>query len=263
MNQTPLKLYWWNAKPNFGDALSQLVTAHASGRAVVHAEPRDAEVFAVGSILQFARRVWGKEGRPSHRPTIWGTGMLGALRTDFVEHVDVAMLRGPITASLLGLKVESYGDPGVLTSEALGKKPEQHDRIGLVLHHGQLGHPSVKALLKSEPSVEYIDVQGTPEEVCPKIGACKHVISSSLHGLIVADSYGVPNTWLDPLKQPRMKYYDYAAGIGRVLPLPLKHDDIKAALPAMHEGALPYAASLAEAKQRLISDFPAHLRAGA
>ena len=262
MADTPLKLYWWDAKPNFGDTLSRVVTAYASGREVVHAAPRKAEIFAVGSVLQFAKRVWGNDNRPQHRPAIWGTGMMNALKADFVEHVDIHMLRGPITASLLGVKTECFGDPGVLTAEALGALPERHDKIGLVLHHSQLGDARIVALLNTEPRVHYIDVQGTPEDVCREIGACAHVISSSLHGLIVADSYGVPNTWLDPMAHARMKYYDYAAGVGRVMPLPLKHDDIAAALPKLAMGELPYANGIAEAKERLIENFPAHLKAG-
>lgn len=262
MAEAPLKLYWWDAKPNFGDELSRIVTGFASGRAIVHAPPRKAEIFAVGSVLQFAKRAWGKEGRPAHRPAIWGTGMMTALKTDFVEHMDIHMLRGPITASLLGVKTESYGDPGLLTAEALGPRPERHDRIGLVLHHSQLGDARIAALLEAETRLAYIDVQGSAEEVCRAIGACAHVISSSLHGLIVADSYGVPNTWLDPMAHARLKYYDYAAGVGRVLPLPLAHENIAAALPTLATGELPYASGLAAAKERLIRNFPSHLRAG-
>ncbi|WP_298679684.1 polysaccharide pyruvyl transferase family protein [uncultured Lentibacter sp.] len=263
MAAAPLKLYWWDAKPNFGDVLSRIVTGYASGRAVVHAQPRDAELFAVGSILQFAKRVWGKDTRPAHRPVIWGTGMMGALRNDFVAHVDIAMLRGPISAALLGVKTESFADPGVLTAEALGERPVREDKVGLVLHHAQLGDPRVTALLQAQPALHYIDVQQSPEQVCREIGRCAHVISSSLHGLIVADSYGVPNTWLDPMQHGRLKYYDYAAGVGRVMPLPLRHEDIAAALPGLATGDLPYASAVAEAKERLIRDFPAHLKAGA
>ncbi|MCW1955065.1 MAG: polysaccharide pyruvyl transferase family protein [Roseobacter sp.] len=263
MAEAALSLYWWNAKPNFGDALSQSVTAFAAGRPVVHAAPRAAELFAVGSILQFAKRVWGNDTRPAHRPAIWGTGMMAPLKTDFVAHVDIHMLRGPITAALLGVKTEAYGDPGVLSAEAFGARPERHDKIGLVLHHSQLGDPRIAALLKAEAAVHYIDVQGPAETVCREIGACAHVISSSLHGLIVADSYGVPNTWLDPMQHARLKYYDYGAGVGRVMPLPLTHDEIAAALPRLGTGDLPYASGIAEAKDRLIENFPAHLKAGA
>ena len=40
---TPLRLYWWNAVPNFGDAISPVIVGHLSGREVRHAAPKDAE----------------------------------------------------------------------------------------------------------------------------------------------------------------------------------------------------------------------------
>lgn len=260
MSDTPLKLFWWAAKPNFGDALSQIVTQHAAGRPVVHAGPREAEMFALGSILQIARRVYGKPDHPKHRPVIWGSGMMSPIRTAFLDHVDVAMVRGPITASLLGLDTELYGDPGLLTADALGPV-ERHDRTGLLLHHSQLGHPEIAALIKDEPSIEYIDVRKGPEEVCRAIGACRHVISSSLHGLIVADAYGVQNTWLDPMSHGRLKYYDYAASIARPLGLPMRHEDIRKALPGLPDGPLTYKDGIDKAKQDLMTHFPAALRA--
>jgi len=260
MNDTPLKLFWWAAKPNFGDALSQIVTQHAAGRPVVHAGPREAEMFALGSILQIARRVYGKPDHPKHRPVIWGSGMMSPIRTAFLDHVDVAMVRGPITASLLGLDTELYGDPGLLTADALGPV-DRHDRTGLLLHHSQLGHPEIAALIENEPSIEYIDVRQGPEEVCRAIGACRHVISSSLHGLIVADAYGVQNTWLDPMSHGRLKYYDYAASIARPLGLPMRHEDIRKALPGLPDGPLAYTDGINKAKHDLMTHFPAALRA--
>lgn len=263
MASSALKLYWWNAKPNFGDELSRLVTAHAAGREVVHAEPRHAEIFALGSIMQFVRRCFRGKGFGVERPVIWGTGMMRPIGVDFVEAVDVAVLRGPITASLLGVKTEKYGDPGLLTAEALGDVPERSDKIGLILHHSQLGDARVRAALAKEPRLHYIDVQASAADVCREIATCAHVISSSLHGLIVADSYGIPNTWLDPMKHARLKYYDYAAAVERALPLPLGHDDILEVLPKLPTGALGYMDGIAKAKETLMTEFPARLRVGA
>tara|TARA_R100000908_G_C3695911_1_gene108346 strand:+ start:297 stop:455 length:159 start_codon:yes stop_codon:yes gene_type:complete len=45
---TPLRLHWWKAVPNFGDALSPVVLAHVAGRRVEHAGVRKAEVWAIG-----------------------------------------------------------------------------------------------------------------------------------------------------------------------------------------------------------------------
>ncbi len=99
-----------------------------------------------------------------------------------------------------------------------------------------------------------------PEEVCRAIGACRHVISSSLHGLIVADAYGVQNTWLDPMSHGRLKYYDYAASIARPLGLPMRHEDIRKALPSLPDGPLAYTDGINKAKHDLMTHFPATLR---
>ncbi len=262
MSDAPLKLYWWNAKPNFGDELSRLVTAHAAGRDVVHAPPKEAEIFALGSIMQFVRRTFRGGGFGVERPVIWGTGMMKAIGPDFVDAVEIAVLRGPITASLLGVQTERFGDPGLLTAEAIGEVPEREERIGLILHHAQLGDARVQDALAREPRLHYIDVQGAADVVCREIATCAHVISSSLHGLIVADSFGIPNTWLDPMDHARMKYYDYAAAIGRALPLPLRHDEIVEMLPSLSQGDLPYADGIAHAKETLMTEFPARLRGG-
>ncbi|WDH79453.1 polysaccharide pyruvyl transferase family protein [Microbacterium esteraromaticum] len=40
-----------------------------------------------------------------------------------------------------------------------------------------------------------IDVRDKPRKVCRQISGCSAIISTSLHGLIVADSYGVPAAW--------------------------------------------------------------------
>lgn len=41
------------------------------------------------------------------------------------------------------------------------------------------------------------------------------VISSSLHGIILAESYGVPAVLLDTGNKNLFKYYDYYEGTGR------------------------------------------------
>jgi len=51
MTSAPLKLHWWKAVLNFGDALSQHVVAYMSGREVVHAGPKGAEIWAIGSLM--------------------------------------------------------------------------------------------------------------------------------------------------------------------------------------------------------------------
>ena len=259
----PIRLYWWKGVPNFGDALSALVVAHVSGRAVRHAGPKNCEMLAIGSLIQVMRRNYGDPAPDGRRPVIWGAGLLHPVGSiGFLENVEVALLRGPLSADLLGLRMRAFGDPGLLVGDLLGELPARDDRIALVPHHSMLADPALAALLDAEPALELIDVAGDALEVCRRIASCRHVISASLHGLIVADACGVPSTWLMPGGQQHLKYYDYAASVGRPLDIPLTLDEVPAHLRGLKDDdGLAWAEGIARARADLLTAFPAHMRA--
>ena len=68
----PIALHWWKAVPNFGDAISAMVVAHVSGRPVTHAGAGKADLFAIGSIIQVARRAHQEARADGVKPWIWG-----------------------------------------------------------------------------------------------------------------------------------------------------------------------------------------------
>ena len=49
------------------------------------------------------------------------------------------------------------------------------------------------------------------EKVVDYIYSCDIILSSSLHGIIIADAYNIPNIWLDefPLNEGHFKFKDY------------------------------------------------------
>ena len=261
MRSEPLRLYWWKGVPNFGDTLSALVVAHVSGRAVRHAGPKGCEMLAIGSLIQVMRRNYGEPPPDGRRPVIWGAGLLHPVgTTGFLENVDVALVRGPLSADLLGLRMRAFGDPGLLVADLLGDLPAQADRIALVPHHSMLGDPALAALLEKERALELIDVAGDALEVCRRIAACRHVISASLHGLIVADACGVPSSWMMPGGQQLLKYYDYATSVGRPLDMPLTLAEVPAHLRGLKDDdRLAWAEGVARARADLLTAFPAHL----
>lgn len=260
---TSLRLFWWKAVPNFGDALSRLVVAHLSGHEVRHAGPGQADLYAIGSILQIARRKYSEVKTYAQKPMIWGSGLLHAVSsTEFLSNVNIALLRGPITASLLGVKTQRFGDPGLLVADVLAPAPSKNHRIGLVPHHSQIEDPEIQTLANSSEEILLIDPRQDPATVCGQISACNHIYAASLHGLITADAYGVASTWVSPGDQGHLKYYDYAASIGRVLISPLAWDQIPDHLRNNNQPAeLAYGAGIARAQADLRNSFPARLRA--
>lgn len=256
----PLQLFWWKGVANFGDALSAIVVAHMCGREVTHRGPGMADLYAVGSLLQIARRQFSEKKTYRKKPWIWGSGLLHPVPQDFLGNVEIALLRGPITASLLGIKTDQFGDPGLLISEILPAAPSKTHRVGLVPHHSQLQDSQILALAQRSDDFLLIDPRQDPATVCCQISACDQIYASSLHGLITADSYGVPSTWVSPGDQAHLKYYDYAASIGRPMISPLAWDQIpEHAKTTTKQAELTYSGGIARAKVALRNSFPAQL----
>ncbi len=261
----PLKLFWYRKVRNFGDAISPVITAYVSGRPVVWASRAEAELFGLGSLIEMIAASHRDPRADGTRPWIWGTGCMTRDVPAFLENVRVAALRGPLSAEILGLETRDLGDPGLLIADALDHWPERTDRIGLIPHLSKVADPAWQALAADHPRLTLIDVTGPdPLEVVRQIASCAHVISSSLHGLITADAYGIPNTWLDPAYNhvaPQLKFRDYARSVGRQLFDPLDPAEIPARIAAGLPDEIPYIDGLLVSKSSLINAFPSDLKA--
>ena len=259
----PIKLFWWNQLPNFGDDLSRDVVAYVSGRDVVWAKPVRAELFAIGSIMSYARR--GAMGRKSSDlPAIWGSGCMAPMDAGFVKSLQPPkIVRGPITASLLDLTGVAFGDPGLLASRVYDVPTTQHDRIGIIPHHSEVDVPKIADLVASDRRFKLIDTRRPAEVVCAEIAACSQVFSSSLHGLIVADSFGVTNHWfaLNVIhRNPGLKFYDYATVIERALPPPLEVGDIARTSKQEPPPSLAYQDGIEKSQSNLLESFSMNIQ---
>jgi hypothetical protein len=64
--------------------------------------------------------------------------------------------------------------------------------------------------------VRVVDVRRGPTAVIKEIAACEHILSTSLHGLIAADSFNIPAVWArrEPdLWGGRFKFLDYESAV--------------------------------------------------
>jgi len=255
----PFRLYYW-PNANFGDALSPLVVQYVSGRRVVHTGPKRAQMFAIGSLLQGVARHFVTR-RPGVPPIFWGTGLLAPLHSlEFLENIDIRLMRGPIGASIANLAMRDFGDPGLLAPEVIGAPAGRKDRIVVVPHHSQMETPDIGKLKECDPKIRVVDPRQPPDIVCREIAGAAHVFASSLHGLIVADAYGVANTWMTPGALGRLKYFDYAASVGRALLYPVEIEDVALLASRVPTGELGYRDGIARSRASLLDSFPAELK---
>lgn len=260
-HMSPLRLHWWKAVPNFGDAINPLIVGHMARRVVEHAGPRKADLFAIGSMMQVVKRTQKEARESGEKLCVWGTGLLNPIfGHDFLDNVDVALLRGPVTAALLKLEHKQFGDPGLLVDTVLPFEGSRKDRIGIVPHYTLMEDAALLAFVASDPAYLLIDPRDDAAEVCLQIASCAHVFASSLHGLIVADAYGVRNTWIEPQGQSWLKYHDYAASIGRRdMRAPCSYAQVK----AVKSEPIDYGDGIEAARAALCDTFPARLTSAA
>ena len=174
-------------------------------------ENKEKRLFAIGSVLSFAM----------DDDVIWGTGINGRLlHKKFYRftQLDVRAVRGPLTRNFLKSELnidcpEIYGDPGLLFPILF---PEYQRKENPSNEYIIIPHFSEEFFY---PKSEYANVVYPTEPwqvVVEKILDSKFVISSSLHGVIIAEAYGIPARLLRISENESLfKYQDYYLGTGR------------------------------------------------
>lgn len=217
----PLKLYWAHGKPNFGDWLSPAICEALSGRPVEHVRPNGCDLVALGSILHRVKNGWW-----ARRVHVWGTGFIDDVAPRRSKHFYHAV-RGHKTAERLkGVEVGAFGDPGLLTDllvpdyQSIPKKYP----LGIVPHYQDKEHPAVAEFVARYPGTKVLDVFAELRPLLREFAACEMILSSSLHGLIVADSLGIPNARIKlsgRLRGGDFKFHDYYSVFGIRDPQPV------------------------------------------
>lgn len=208
------KAYWWKEVPNFGDALNPLLLERFADLKVEWGTISHSQIVSVGSVLE-------------HVPPLWDGVIVGAGRLveNSILHLHgyrsgitakILSLRGPLTARAFP-KVELLGDPGILADELVGPQEKQWD-LGIVPHFSDTELvPKFQALIPAGHSIRVIHPGQDPLTVLREIGACHRIVTSSLHGMIVADAFGIPRRVEISPKLSKdggdFKFRDYSASI--------------------------------------------------
>lgn len=219
---------WWMKTPypgNFGDILSPWIVEKVSGVPAKFGR-RDSSLLAIGSIIKFA----------TEKSTVWGSG--SARMSDRLSpKAQYKAVRGPLTKDLVlesgGKCPPIYGDPGLLLPQYLPRVNHQPTyKLGFIRHVSQ------NALNLKFDGVKDIRLTGagesTIERVVNDVVDCEMILSTSLHGIIVANAYGIPARWCaftdaaPTIAGDGLKFADYFLSVG--LPVqtvhPLKSTDV-------------------------------------
>lgn len=212
-----LPLFYWqeNKQINFGDHLSiKLVERIVNGpvrNCGKHPLKNEKQLLAIGSILFFA----------NNNDVIWGSGTNGKRPNKkdyrFVD-LDVRAVRGPLTRDFLfenfGISSpEIYGDPALLVPYFF---PEFQKQECPTYEYIVIPHYSEEKLFPKVLGDHVVYPTEPWDQVIQKICNSAFVISSSLHGVIIAEAFGIPARYLRITEnEPFIKYQDYYYGTNR------------------------------------------------
>lgn len=224
--------------PNMGDILNREVIHKCFGYDVVRRNYLIGKVSGIGSGLgnytlegNITKKILKKiSGIFFPEVYIWGTGFVSYKEKDekiYKKKIKFCAVRGELSKKriekLTGQNIKNMptGDAGILASYLLDSKIEKKYSVGIIAHYKEKNEKVFDTLLNKFPNSVIIDVQDTPLNVTRKIAECECIISSSLHGLIIADSLRVPNIHIvvtNNLLGDGFKFDDYYSAYG------LKHN---------------------------------------
>ena len=173
----------------------------------------------------------------SNRLCVWGAGLIDETHQLKRRPRHVYAVRGPLTRRALetqGIEAPPiYGDPALLFPRYYRPAFDTKFRLGIVPHYVDKDASWVE-FMRRDPECCVIDVTGDVHAFVDQICQCERVVSSSLHGVIVADAYGVPSLWIelsDAVRGGGFKFRDYYSSIGVSDAQPVRIRDASDATP--------------------------------
>jgi len=210
------RLRYYAGLLNWGDDVNVDIYKSITGKDPIKMHVLDKSpiehIMMVGSILSFA----------NEHSVVWGAGFMHKQSTMMGMPKKITAVRGPLTLKRLqelgfdGKVV--FGDPtlfiGIYFEFYEGPSVEEEYKYGVIPHYID------RKLIEGWPEdISFIDIQQRDFlKLFEQVRKCEKIITSSLHGLILADIFDKPALWVklsNNLAGDDMKFHDYFASIGR------------------------------------------------
>lgn len=256
--RVPEAVFYAHGIENLGDSMVPWLIRNVAHVDIPYSNPLASygpHLFAIGSILQYA----------TSDCYIWGSGFIQSNSKPKGRPELIAAVRGPLSqkrCQALGIDAPLlFGDPALLTSRFILKKHAPiPGRIGLVPHFvdwDRLSNPE----LGLQQRYHFIDIRTSDiENFSDEICKCEYVVSTSLHGVILSEAFGVPAVWCevsDNVVGKGFKFHDYFSGTGRAAHAARFRDLSNANLAKF---ICPPIENLTEIQESLLSAFPTRFK---
>lgn len=215
----PIKAYWWDGKPNFGDLIGPWLISEITGKTIINIKNQKISypIFTVGSIIEHIDIKYSKN-------IIWGSGLIQPLSSNwFIKRKlkkasigKICAVRGKLTKNQLQSKLDwnvpnIFGDPALLLPDYYQPNITLKVKKPIICPHFE--HKLFFENRIDKAIFDIIDVGENPKTVVDQIVNSSCCLSTSLHGIIVAQAYGVPWIWLricdKDLLGKDFKFYDF------------------------------------------------------
>ncbi len=209
-----MKVFWsrcGHGYGNFGDKLTPLFLDLLK-LPYQWAPAEEADLIGIGSLLE--------KIPDNYKGVVWTTGSMFETTRKHLSGAKILAVRGNFTAKNLGLSNDvATGDAGLLC-DLLSQPSTKNVKLGIIPHFVDQQNPALSELASLHPGLRIIDVCAPTFDVIQEVAACEHILSSSLHGLILADSLSVPNGWVEfsgsaeAISGKGFKFRDYYSNFG-------------------------------------------------
>ena len=206
--------YWSAGVVNFGDWAGPHILNRLTGRLPLlpsRAKLKTPVVYSVGSVLGWFDR---------NNVDVWGSGLMRPFTEEEeasrkkLTGVNIHAVRGKLTQQHLSDQIgwtvpDVYGDPALLLPRIYTPHRSNQGKVAFTPHgtHQKYFAQSIRG------DVNLINVRADFRDVVDSIAGARAVVSTSLHGLIVAQAYEVPWIWLrisdHPLWGADFKFEDF------------------------------------------------------
>ncbi|MFT4168442.1 MAG: polysaccharide pyruvyl transferase family protein [Dysgonomonas sp.] len=226
-----INLYYWAGHKNFGDVLSPMLIEELSGiptqlkiskdvifntkkalKAFLKFDtntmktiemPWERTIYAVGSIIKNGNKrslIWGSGFMNDHES--FGGGTVYAVRGKFTDER---------LENLGQKKCNVYGDPALLLPLWIKGETNKKHKLGIIPHWLEADKFIDEFSTSKVIDLRTDDIHG----VIKDITSCEYILSTSLHGVIVAHAYGIPALWIQEgyIETDGFKFRDYFSSV--------------------------------------------------